>query len=96
MTPNRFKGAGLMVLGAVGDALTLYYFSAPNLSKLAILILRLFGPIYVGNYRKLGWRAHMWFPFYVVYCKKHGAYLDYPSGWTGSFTCPECREINSL
>ena len=31
-------------------------------------------------------------PIYLVKCKKHGNFLDYPHGHKNYFFCPKCRQ----
>jgi len=38
--------------------------------------------------KRPGWRDYL--PIYVVKCKKHGLYFDYPHGFRQYFLCPEC------
>jgi len=41
--------------------------------------------------KRKGWTGYL--PIYIVRCKKHGLYRDYPHGFDGYFSCPRCREV---
>jgi len=61
---------------------------AVNISFLRWLQLKLQGYAPLRRASKLGWRGKLM--FYVVKCKVHGYYLDYPHGFRSYFTCPLC------
>lgn len=61
-----------------------------NISFLKKLMLKLAGSVFVGYRRKPGWTAPL--PFYVVKCKEHGYFIDYPHGHREYFICPKCLE----
>lgn len=31
-------------------------------------------------------------PIYLVRCRKHGLFEDYPHGWDETFICPKCAQ----
>ena len=35
-------------------------------------------------------------PFYLVRCKRHGLYLDYPHGYDECFICPKCLRESAV
>lgn len=38
--------------------------------------------------KREGWSDYL--PIYVVKCKEHGLFTDYPHGYRQYFLCPEC------
>ena len=45
-------------------------------------------PKFIGYFKLRGFvRPH---PFYLLYCPRHGYYVDYPHGYTGYFHCLKC------
>ncbi len=50
----------------------------------------LHGYVFIRWEKRPGWRDYL--PIYLVKCKKHGNYLDYPHGYKEYFSCPKCRE----
>lgn len=61
------------------------YVEIPFRSWLRLAIL---GEAYLRHDMKHGWRGKL--PFFVVRCRYHGYFLDYPQGWDGTFYCPLC------
>ncbi|MDH5635038.1 MAG: hypothetical protein OEY30_04325 [Candidatus Bathyarchaeota archaeon] len=60
-----------------------------NLTLRQWLTLKLCGRVYVFSARKKGYAAMT--PFYVVKCKTHGYFLEYPQGvYLPTFYCPLC------
>jgi hypothetical protein len=56
------------------------------------LKLWLLGQVKVFTKAKEEWQGPL--TFYIVKCKSHGYYLDYPRGYGGYFICPLCKEEN--
>ena len=65
-------------------------FSMDKLSWRQRLQLWYQGYAYLFHKSKSGWRGKL--PFYVVECKEHGLFIDYPHGLNGHFHCPKCLE----
>ena len=63
-----------------------------KLNLLQRLSLKLLGYAKIGERKYPGWRGYI--PFYVVKCKKHGLYVDYPHGYRQYFNCPRCLVEN--
>ena len=59
-----------------------------RLTLLQRLRLRLFGHVFYRYMKRPEWRGRL--PVYIVRCKRHGLFLDYPHGFRGYFTCPKC------
>lgn len=62
-----------------------------NLSLRQWLTLKIQGEVYVYHAGKNGWKGEL--PFYIIRCKTHGYFLDYPQGFprhNQGFTCPFC------
>jgi len=55
------------------------------------LRLRFLGYVFLRMEKRKGWTGYL--PIYIVRCKKHGLYRDYPHGFDGYFSCPKCREV---
>ena len=56
------------------------------------IVLRLRGYVFLRCEKRQGWKAYL--PIYLVKCKKHGYYEDYPHGFPPReyFLCPKCLE----
>lgn len=62
----------------------------PKLTLTQRLKLLLLSRAYLMHLKRPGWRKPL--PIYIVKCKRHGLYLDYPHGFRGYFVCPRCWE----
>lgn len=51
------------------------------------IVFRITGRVYLEHRQLEGWTLAM--PFYLVRCRKHGPFVDYPHG-RGSLRCPVC------
>lgn len=49
--------------------------------------VRVLGKCYLEHRKKKGWSGAL--PFYLVRCRKHGYFENYPHG-RGGFNCPGC------
>lgn len=66
-------------------------FTTMNLPFRQWLRLKLQGYVYIYHSAKQGWTRQLL--FFIVKCRKHGYYLDYPHGFEGynqGFDCPFC------
>jgi len=54
------------------------------------LQLRILGYAYLKHEQRSGWKEPL--PIFVVKCRKHGVYVDYPHGFRGYFVCPQCEK----
>lgn len=52
--------------------------------------LKVRGYAYLRHEKRRGWKASL--PIYLVRCKKHGLYTDYPHGYSQYFLCPKCLD----
>jgi len=59
-----------------------------NLSLFQRLQLFIQGYAFHRWKKKEGWKDYL--PIYIVKCKRHGLFLDYPHGFRGYFICPKC------
>jgi hypothetical protein len=65
-----------------GDWLTV------DISFIKWLILKVTGGLLLRYDAKPMWKGKL--PFYIVRCRRHGYYLDYPHGFNAYFICPFC------
>jgi len=56
------------------------------------LELWLFGSVFLREEQK----AHGTVNIFLVKCKKHGLYEDYPHGFRHYFMCPECEKERKI
>ena len=75
----------LLVLEELGDPSFLKDIGAWKKLK-----LRIFGYVYLRQEKRTGWKGYL--PIYLVVCRKHGYYEDYPHGYNQRFNCPKCLE----
>lgn len=61
-----------------------------KLSPYKRLMLRLHGYVFLRYERRINWSGSL--PIYLVRCKKHGLFEDYPHGHSNKFHCPKCLE----
>jgi hypothetical protein len=60
----------------------------PQLTTIQKIQLHLTGKVYLCHIQTATDLASA--PVYIVYCSKHGNYLDSPHGWDGHFCCDKC------
>ena len=61
-----------------------------ELSMFKKLKMRLGFPIYIGNFRRLGWTGDL--PFYAYMCHEHGLFVSQGYGYDHYLVCPKCHE----
>jgi hypothetical protein len=54
------------------------------------IVIRLMGRVYREHRTLEGWSRSL--PFYLARCPEHGFYEDYPHGFKGYMSCPECPD----
>ena len=64
--------------------------SAPHLTPLQRIQLRLFGHFQYGSVMKPGWSGRL--PWYIFRCPTHGVVANYPQGFNQRLECPRCQE----
>ena len=65
-------------------------FALNNTSRFRKWIVRRGYPKFVGWFKLKDFVKPQ--PFYLLYCPRHGYYVDYPHGYFGYFNCPKCIE----
>jgi hypothetical protein len=59
-----------------------------ELSLLKKIRLRVFGKVFVEEYKAEEWNKSL--PIYAFKCPIHGVQMSYPSGWKRVLKCPDC------
>jgi len=62
-----------------------------KIGKLSIwkrIILFTKGYVFIRYEKREGWKGFL--PIYLVKCKIHGLFTDYPHGFNENFSCPDC------
>jgi len=80
-----FKLAGSVYAFMYGDRFVVF-----QLSIFQRLLLKLRGKVFLTMFKDDSWELPQ--PLYVVNCKKHGWFVDYPRGYKRYFLCPACLE----
>jgi hypothetical protein len=52
--------------------------------------LKIQGYVFLRWEKRKGWTDYL--PIYLVKCKRHGFFEDYPHGYSKYFICPKCEK----
>jgi hypothetical protein len=64
-----------------------------SLSLWQKIVLHINGYVFLRYEKRRGWSGAL--PIFLVKCKKHGLFEDYPHGYKEYFICPVCLQEES-